>query len=617
VVDRMSPAGPEPIHRRRRRCRAAPAGAASLTLLATFALLSVATSASGPGAATPAAAAVANLPGTPCPSFPADSVWNTPITTLPVDAHSATWLAAMDASNTFLHPDYGPSGNPTTPYGIPWTIVTNSTPRTPIQFLYASESDPGPYPFTAATPIEGGPNATGDRHAIMVNSSTCTLYELWDAKYSSTGSTAGSGAIWTLTSDALRPAGWTSADAAGLPILPLLVNYDEVASGTMDHAIRVTAACTQQSYVWPARHLAGQADANCPPMAARFRLAASFHLPTSTCSAFCQTVITTMKTYGLIVADNGSNWYFQGTADTRWTYTQVDQLKVIPASAFQAVDESCLQVNANSGQAYQPGTAAYTSHCGPGQTNDCQFATNTVGITPISSAGSKGYLRADAGGQVCASGVAAWHGDLAGSTVNAPIVGITATPDGRGYWLLGADGGIFSFGDARFYGSTGNVRLNARIVGMAVTPDGNGYWVVAADGGIFSFGDARFYGSTGNIRLRSPVVGMAVAPRGAGYWLVASDGGVFTFTSAGFYGSLGNVKLDKPIVGLSSTPDGRGYTLVGSDGGVFAFGDAPFYGSLGSDPPPTPIVDLATVAANNGYYLVDRAGQVFSFGPGA
>src|SRR6202034_4318610 len=179
---------------------------------------------------------------------------------------------------------YGPSGNKNIPYGIPWTIVTASTPVTPIKFQDPSQSNKGPYPFTATTPIEGGPHAGGDRHAIMVNSSTCALYELWQAHYHTTGSTAGSGATWTLTSDALRPAGWTSADAAGLPILPLLVNYDEVSSGTMDHAIRVTAQCTQQAYLWPARHQAGQADPSCPPMGARFRLSPTFSLPASSCS---------------------------------------------------------------------------------------------------------------------------------------------------------------------------------------------------------------------------------------------------------------------------------------------------------------------------------------------
>ena len=132
----------------------------------------------------------------------------------------------------------------------------------------------------------------------------------------------------------------------------------------MHHAIRFTAQCTQQAYIWPARHEAGQADQNCPPMGARFRLQAGFTLPSSQCAAMCQTVVTTMKTYGLMLADNGSNWFFQGTADTRWTATEVNQLKQIPATAFVAVDESCLRVTANSGQAYQPGTTSYTAHCG-------------------------------------------------------------------------------------------------------------------------------------------------------------------------------------------------------------------------------------------------------------
>ena len=318
-------------------------------------------SAATAGAAAPSAT---TLPGTTCPAFPADDVWNTPITGLPVDSNSATWLASMDASKTLLHPDYGPSGNKI-PYGIPWQIVSSTQALVPVRFTYASESDKGPYPFSSATPIEGGPNAGGDRHAIMVNPKSCTLYEVWDAYYRAGGkSTAGSGAIWSLNSDALRPAGWTSADAAGLPILPGLVNYNEVEAGAMDHAIRFTADCTQKSYLWPARHEAGQSNAKCPPMGARFRLSASFSLPKSQCSTMCQTVVTTMKTYGLILADNGSNWYFQGTADTRWTYTEVDQLKAIPASDFVAVNEACLQVSANSGAAYQPGTPGYVEHCG-------------------------------------------------------------------------------------------------------------------------------------------------------------------------------------------------------------------------------------------------------------
>jgi hypothetical protein len=325
--------------------------------------LAVPTATSGPAGADPGTV----LPGTSCPAFPSDNVWNTPITGLPVDLRSGAWLASMDAATTDLHPDYGPSGHPNKPYGIPWEIVSAGTPFTSVRFTYASESDPGPYPLTSATPIEKG----GDRHALMVDPSAsssspaCTLFETYSTRYRTAGrSRAGSGAIWNLESDALRPAGWTSADAAGLPILPGLVNYDEVTSGAMDHAIRFTVACTQESYLWPARHQAGQSDTDCPPMGARFRLDPSFTLPASSCAAFCQTVVTTMKTYGLILADNGSNWYFQGAADSRWTAAEVDQLKEIPASRFVAVDESCLMVDPGSGQARQPGTPAYTAACG-------------------------------------------------------------------------------------------------------------------------------------------------------------------------------------------------------------------------------------------------------------
>ena len=302
------------------------------------------------------------FPGTHCAAFPADNVWNTPITGLPVDSHSSAWLSHMEAGSTFLHPGYGPGG----PYGIPWQITSRHPKFVRVAFQYASESDRGPYPFSAKTPIEGGQNASGDRHALMVDPATCTLYELYAAYYQpGNRSTAGSGAIWNLNSNRLRPATWTSADAAGLPILPGLVNYDEVKAGQIDHAIRFTADATDTRFVWPARHEAGSvSDASYPPMGARFRLSASFNLPASRCARPCQVVIRAMKTYGLILADNGSNWYFQGTEDRRWTYTMVDQLKQIPASAFVAVDESCLMVNRNSGQARQPGTVAYRAACG-------------------------------------------------------------------------------------------------------------------------------------------------------------------------------------------------------------------------------------------------------------
>jgi hypothetical protein len=304
------------------------------------------------------------LPGTHCAAFPGDNVWNTPITGLPVDSHSAEWLQHMAAGSTYLHPDYGPGGG-SSPYGIPWQ-VTRADPRLVyVRFEYADQSDRGPYPFAANTPIEGGTDATGDRHALMVDPTTCVLYELYNAHYHPDNkSTAGSGAIWNLNSNHLRPPGWTSADAAGLPILPGLVNYNEVVSGHIGHAIRFTAQTTDTKYIWPARHEAGAvSDAGYPPMGARFRLSAHFKLPASKCARPCQVVIQAMKTYGLILADNGSNWFFQGTTDRRWTYKMVDQLKQIPASEFQAVDESCLIVNSNSGRARQPGTASYKHAC--------------------------------------------------------------------------------------------------------------------------------------------------------------------------------------------------------------------------------------------------------------
>lgn len=338
----------------RRDRRPLPVLLASVALLAAPALASTLSPGGGQ-----------TLPGTHCPAFPADDVWNTPVTGLPVDRHSREWLRHMAAGSTFLHPDYGPGGG-SSPYGIPWQITSPHPRFVKVHFLYASESDRGPYPLSGRTPIEGGPRSSGDRHALMVDPKTCVLYELYDAHYRPHNrSTAGSGAIWSLRSNRLRPPTWTSADAAGLPILPGLVNYDEVMSGHLDHAIRFTSEPTDRRFIWPARHQAGGvSNGSYPPMGARFRLRAGFRLPRSKCFKPCQVVIRAMKTYGLILADNGSDWFFQGTTDRRWTYTMVDQLKQIPAREFQAVDESCLMVRRGSGQARQPGTASYRRACG-------------------------------------------------------------------------------------------------------------------------------------------------------------------------------------------------------------------------------------------------------------
>ncbi len=529
------------------------------------------------------ASAGAPLPGAPnCPIFPADNVWNTPIANLPVDAHSAQWLVSMNSATSNIHMVFGPT------YGMPSTVVDPSHPQVSISFKYAAESDPGPYPFGVDTPIEGGQQSTGgDRHAIMVNPATCTLYELYNAQYNPSGSTAGAGAIWSLTSNALRPAGWTSADGAGLPILPGLLRQDEVQSGVITHAIRVQAAATDTSYIWPARHPAtSSTNPNLPPMGARFRLKASFNI--SGYSPQAQVVLRAMQQYGLILADNGPTWSFWGTADPNWPITLVNELDTVPASAFDAVDESALMIDPNSGQALQLGA-------------------------PVNSASQPGYRMVAADGGVFAF-CEPFLGSMGGRHLNAPMVGMAATPGGGGYWLVASDGGIFSYGDAAFYGSAGSIHLNKPIVGTAASPDGGGYWLVASDGGIFSYGDAAFYGSAGSIHLNKPIVGMAASPDGGGYWLVASDGGIFSYGDAAFYGSAGSIHLNKPIVGTAASPDGGGYWLVASDGGIFSYGDAAFYGSAGSIHLNKPIVGTASSTSGLGYLLVASDGGIFNYG---
>jgi hypothetical protein len=290
------------------------------------------------------------LPGSTCRAFPADSWWHADVSHLAVHARSTQWLSHMQAASRHLHADFGPSyGAQPVPYGIPITYV-NATPRVTVSFGYPAESDKVRYPLGASTLIEGGSAASGDRHAIVVDKATCTLFETWDTHKLASGWYAGSGAVWSLTSDALRPDGWTSADAAGLPILPGLLRYDEVAAGRVDHAIRFTTHVTDRTYLWPARHQAGSvSDRSYPPMGARFRLRASY--PISSFTAQEQVVLRAMKTYGLVLADNGSPWFFQGTSDTRWSSDLVSGLARVPASAFEAVDTAPLMISSSSGAA--------------------------------------------------------------------------------------------------------------------------------------------------------------------------------------------------------------------------------------------------------------------------
>jgi hypothetical protein len=289
------------------------------------------------------------IPGTSCPAFPMDNAWHLDVSKLPVNPRSAAWLSSMGASTAKLHPDFGTSDDPAAPYGIPYAVVSGTHPKLPVTFDYDDESDHVAYPLGSDIPIEGGANSDGDRHAIVIDADSCKLYETFDTHVTGSQATAGSGATWDLRSNALRPAGWTSADAAGLPIFPGLLRLDEVKAGVVNHAIRVTASRTDRSYLWPARHQAGSRnDANLPPMGARFRLKSGIDL--SKYSPQTQTVLRAMQQYGLIVADNGSNWFFQGAATNEWPDRLISELKSVPASWFEAVDASKTQVSPDSGQ---------------------------------------------------------------------------------------------------------------------------------------------------------------------------------------------------------------------------------------------------------------------------
>ncbi len=285
-----------------------------------------------------------------CPLFPADNIWNSDISTLPVHPKSANYLASIGLSG-HLHPDFGAGLYNGEPIGIPYVVVPASQPAVPVSFDYADESDPGPYPIPPNAPIEGGAQSKGDRHVLVVQSGSCKLYEMYASYPQSNGSWhAGSGAVWSLTSDALRPRGWTSADAAGLPILPGLVRYDEVAAGAITHALRFTVQRTQHAYIWPARHQASSiTDPNVPPMGLRLRLKANVDI--SHFSAQNQVILRALKKYGMMVADNGSNWFISGAPDDRWNNDDLSNLKNIPGSDFEVVDTSALQISANSGAA--------------------------------------------------------------------------------------------------------------------------------------------------------------------------------------------------------------------------------------------------------------------------
>ncbi len=266
-----------------------------------------------------------------CPVFPPDNAWNTDISAYPVDPRSDAYVASISADgDEYLHADFGEDPD----YGIPYVVVDADQPFVPVTFTdYGDESDPGPYPIPLDAPIEAG----GDAHVLVVDTGNCTLYELYEAEQRGRGWAAASGAVFDLRANDLRPETWTSADAAGLPIFPGLVRYDEIEAGAINHALRFTVSQSQRGYLHPATHYASSdTDPDLPPMGLRLRLRADFDL--SGFSGQARVILAALQTYGMIVADNGTSWFISGATDPRWDDDDLNQLKSVPGTAFEVVD---------------------------------------------------------------------------------------------------------------------------------------------------------------------------------------------------------------------------------------------------------------------------------------
>jgi len=314
--------------------------------------------------------------------FPVDNIWNTAIDHLPVHPLSDAYVTTIGAG-TGLKADFGSGTWNGGPIGIPYTVVDSQQAGVQVQFEYADESDTGPYPIPAGALVEGGPQSSGDRHVLVLEQDNCILYELYAAYPQNNGNwEAGSGAIYDLHNNDLRPETWTSADAAGLPVLPGLVRYDEIAAGEITHALRFTVPQTQRAFIWPGRHFAANNTAqNFPPMGLRMRLKADFNI--SGFSPAVQIILAALKKYGMLLSDNGSPWYISGVPDERWDNDILQELRNVPGSALEAVDVSMLQVTANSAQ-----VAALAAH---GTLNPAALTLQAL-VQPGAYSNTNGYV---------------------------------------------------------------------------------------------------------------------------------------------------------------------------------------------------------------------------------
>lgn len=372
--------------------------------------------------------AYSQLPGQPhigtCAVFPDNNIWNTRTSALPVLPRSSQYVATIGADLT-LRSDFGSGLWNGAPIGIPYVIVSEDIPKQPIVFVYTDESDNLGYPIPESPPIEGGNNSTGDRHVLMIDTGSCTLYELYHVFRQGNTWTAGSGAVFDLASNSLRPDSWTSADAAGLPIFPGLVRYDEVAAGSINHMIRFTAPKTGRAYLWPARHYASSnTDLSYPPMGLVMRLRSSFD--TSLLKPQARVIARALMNYGMILADNGSAWYMSGVPDERWDMDDLFSLRKIHGKDFEAVDLSSLIVSSNSGQ-----TSTSTD-----------VAESQSSHQPVVSSASALRIICQTNGATCTD-VSMYT--LLGSLLDSDEINITADADGYTVDVSRLQSGLYLF----------------------------------------------------------------------------------------------------------------------------------------------------------------------------
>lgn len=550
----------------------------------------------------------------PCALFPADNIWNTPVDTLPVDGNSGAYINTIGRTTGF-HPDFGTVWEGA-PIGIPYNIVPGTQAKVNVDFYYPDESDKVLYPIPQNPLIEGGPDGDGDRHILVLDKDNCILYEVYDAWPNPDGSwDAGSGAVYNLNSHALRPDGWTSADAAGLPILPGLVRYDEVLSGEITHAIRFTAPQTRHAYVWPARHHASDlTGAQYPPMGQRFRLRADFDM--TGFDPKVQVILRAMQKYGIILADNGSSWFITGVPDARWDDdTLVSQFRLVKGSDFEAVDVSSLMIDPDSGEARQP--------------DDPPPADNLIYLSPIAASTVGGLSFTGADILTYSKTYNRWGMWYDGSSAG--------TPGNVNAFAFKGDDALLSFAVPQAAGFAGTfapqdvARFTPATTGLNNTSGAFAWYFDGSDVGLTTSGeaiDALWSDSSGRLYLSTTGTGVVPAdsalPLGAKVRFQDEDVLRFTFrgaagaTTAGIWQLYYDATLlpgmsATDVAGYSEDADGARYITLG---GAFTIGDSS-YGRVSGNR--KSIVKLTANAAAPGGYapaLVSwlRPGATFPVG---